>query len=138
MTERYVEQYMLDHVVEQMHLEILKAEQQSRRSKKRARTSLASVQAELDRLNTMYQKGRISENYYDSQYDILSRKLDELKTPSITVESFAPLQKLFSGDWEAVYDELDAEHRNAFWKSIVTEIRLDMNTRKISDFSFRI
>lgn len=138
MTERYVEQYMLDHVVEQMHLEILKAEQQSRRSKKRTRTSLASVQAELDRLNTMYQKGRISENYYDSQYDILSRKLDELKTPSITVESFAPLQKLFSGDWKAVYDELDAEHRNAFWKSIVTEIRLDMNTRKISDFSFRI
>lgn len=138
LTERYVEQYMLDHVVEQMHLEILKAEQQSRRSKKRARTSLASVQAELDRLNTMYQKGRISENYYDSQYDILSRKLDELKTPSITVESFAPLQKLFSGDWKAVYDELDAEHRNAFWKSIVTEIRLDMNTRKISDFSFRI
>ena len=138
LTEKYVEQYMLDHVVEQMNLEILKAEQQSRRSRKRAKVSLASLQSELDRLNTMYQKGRISEEYYDSQYDLLSRQIDELKAPSITVESFAPLQKLFSGDWKAVYDELDAELRNAFWKSIITEIHLDMNTRKISDFSFRI
>lgn len=138
LTEKYVEQYMLDHVVEQMNLEILKAEQQSRRSRKRAKASLASLQSELDRLNTMYQKGRISEEYYDSQYDLLSGQIDDLKTPVITVESFAPLQKLFSGNWKAVYDELDAEHRNAFWKSIITEIRLDMNTRKIADFQFRI
>lgn len=138
LTEKYVEQYMLDHVVEQLNQEILKAEQRAMKAKRRKSISQASVQAELDRLNTMYQKGRISEEYYDSQYSILSRQLDGPDTNVITVESFAPLQKLFSGNWKSVYEELDAEHRNAFWKSIITEIRLDMKTRKISSFQFRI
>lgn len=138
LTERYVEQYMLDHVVEQLNQEILKAEQRARKSRIRKDLSQISIQAELDRLNTMYQKGRISEAYYDSQYSMLSGQLDDLNTNVITVESFAPLQKIFSGDWKAIYEELDAEHRNAFWKSIIKEIRLDMNTRKISSFIFRI
>lgn len=138
LTERYVEQYMLDHVVEQLNQEILKAEQRARKSRIRKDLSQISIQAELDRLNTMYQKGRISEAYYDSQYAMLSGQLDDLNTNVITVESFAPLQKIFSGDWKAIYEELDSEHRNAFWKSIIKEIRLDMNTRKISSFIFRI
>lgn len=138
LTEKYVEQYMLDHVVEQLNQEILKAEQRALKAKRRKNLSQASIQAELDRLNIMYQKGRISEEYYDSQYSILSRQLNGPDTNVITVESFAPLQKIFSGNWKSVYEELDAEHRNAFWKSIITEIRLDMKTRKISSFQFRI
>ncbi len=138
LTEKYVEQYMLDHVVEQLNMEILKAEQRARQAKAKKDTSRISIQAELDRLNNMYQKGRISEAYYDSQYLLLSEQLDDLETNVITVESFAPLQKIFSGNWISVYEELDAEHRNAFWKSIIQEIRLDMNTRKISGFQFRI
>lgn len=138
LTEKYVEQYMLDHVVEQLNMEILKAEQRARQAKAKTNTSRISIQAELDRLNNMYQKGRISEAYYDSQYTLLAEQLDDLKTNVVTVESFAPLQKIFSGNWLSVYEELDAEHRNAFWKSIVQEIRLDMNTRKISGFQFRI
>lgn len=137
-TETYVEKYMLDHVVEQLNEEILKTEQCALQAKTRSESSRASVLAELNRLNNMYQKGRISEDYYDSQYSLLSGQLDDLDTNIITVESFAPLQKIFSGDWKAVYEELDAEHRNAFWKSIITEIRLDMKTRKISGFQFRI
>ncbi len=138
LTEKYVEQYMLDHVVEQLNEEIMKAEKRALQSKAKAESSKASVQAELDRLNNMYQKGRISEAYYDSQYSILSEQLSSLETNIITVESFAPLKKIFSGDWKAVYCELDSEHRNSFWKSIIKEIRLDMNTRKIADFQFRI
>lgn len=138
LTEKYIEQYMLTHVVEQLHIEILKAKQRTRQTKSKGKTSQASIQAELDRLNTMYLKGRISESYYDEQYALLSKQLDSLHTNIITVESFAPLQKIFSGDWIAVYKELDAEHKNAFWKSVIKEIHLDMKTRKISGFLFQI
>lgn len=138
LTEKYVEKYMLEHVVEQLNEEVLKAEKRTICDKSKSKLSQATIQAELDRLNTMYQKGRISEEYYDSQYMMLSSKLDVLNQNTITVQSFAPLQKIFSGDWRAVYEELDAEHRNAFWKSVIKEIHLDMNTRKISGFQFLI
>lgn len=138
LTEKYVEQYMLEHVVEQLNLEIMKAEQLTRQVKNKTEPSYTAIQAELERLNNMYQKGRISESYYDSQYNLLAEQLNTLNTNIITVESFAPLQKIFSGNWIAVYQELDSEHRNAFWKSVIKEIHLDMNTRKISGFLFQV
>lgn len=138
LTEKYVEQYMLDHVMEQLNQEILKAEKRTLQAKTRSAGSRASLQAELERLNLMYQKGRISETYYDSQYLLLSKQLDQQSERILTVEAFTPLQKLFSGNWKEIYAELDAEHRGVFWKSIIREIRLDMNTRKISGFQFRI
>lgn len=138
LTEKYVEKYMLDHIVEQLNEEILKAEQRAARMKSKAKISRASLQAELDRLNTMYQKGRISEEYYDIQYNELASQLNSLQSNIITVESFAPIQKVFSGNWQAVYTDLDAAHRNAFWKSVIKDIYLDMNTRKISGFRFLI
>lgn len=138
LTETYIEKYMLDHVMEQLNQEILKTEQREKKSKAHKNVSQAAIQAELNRLNIMYQKGRISEAYYDHQYSILSGQLNDLQANIITVKSFAPLQKIFSGDWIAVYEELDAEHRNAFWKSIVKEIHLDMTTRKIANFQFRV
>lgn len=138
LTEKYVEKYMLDHIVEQLNEEILKAEQRAARMKSKAKISQASLQAELDRLNTMYQKGRISEEYYDIQYNELASQLNSLQSNIITVESFAPIQKVFSGNWQAVYTDLDAAHRNAFWKSVIKDIYLDMNTRKISGFRFLI
>lgn len=138
LTEKYVEKYMLDHIVEQLNEEILKAEQRAARMKSKAKISQASLQAELDRLNTMYQKGRISEEYYDIQYNELASQLNSLQSNIITVESFALIQKVFSGNWQAVYTDLDAAHRNAFWKSVIKDIYLDMNTRKISGFRFLI
>lgn len=137
-TEKYVETYMLEHVVKRLNEELWKTETRTQKSKPRTEASKASVRAELERLNRMYQKGRISEEYYDAQYSVLSSQLNDSGANIITAESFASLKKIFSGNWKAVYEELDAEHRNAFWKSILTEIRLDMDTRKISGFQFRI
>ena len=137
-TEKYVENWMLDHVIGQLHEELLRAEKTTQKSRTRTEASKASVRTELDRLNLMYQKGRISEAYYDAQYSALSRQLEDHDIGIIATESSTPPKKIFSGNWKSVYAELDAEHRNAFWKSIITEIRLDMRTRKISSFQFRI
>lgn len=138
LTEKYVEKFMLEHVVEQLNEEILETRKHTALEKSKPETSQASIRAELDRLNTMYQKGRISEEYYDSQYASLSEQLDKLKINAAAMEAYAPLQKVFSGNWQAVYCELNAEHRNAFWKSVVKEIYLDMDTRKIAGFQFLI
>ena len=98
----------------------------------------AKIQSEIDRLNILFQKGRITEEYYDSQYDMLSEKLNQLQNRSDNdnIEKYKKLQRTFSGDWLDIYQSLDNEHKNAFWKSTIKSIEIDPETRKLKGFHF--
>ncbi len=136
-TETVVEAYMLEHVVEKLEQEIFKSEK-NMQMKKKKNPSVALL-AERDRLNTMYQKGRINDEYYDEQYAILTEKINQYRDiAEITPESYTQIRNVFSGDWIDMYKKLDNEHKNSFWKSIIKEIRCDKDTHKICGFTFLI
>lgn len=135
-TEHAIEEYMLTHVEPQLEMEIAKIRSSSQsRSKKK---DCANIQAEIDRLNILFQKGRISEEYYDSQYEILSEKLKQYQKEQkpVNIEPYIRLQKTFSGDWVSIYKNLDNAHKNAFWKSLIKNIEIDPDTHKIKGFQF--
>lgn len=135
-TETVVETYMLDHVVEKLNEEFLKAQRRTTGPKK---DPAASLIAERERLNLMYQKGRISEDYYDEQYAALTEKINQFQSTSIiTPESYAQIRHIFSGNWRDMYTNLDNAHKQAFWKGIIKEIHCDKDTHKICDFIFLI
>lgn len=135
-SETVVEAYMLEHVMEKLNEEFLKAQKRAMRPKK---DPAAALIAERERLNLMYQKGRISDAYYDSQYTALTEKINQNQTVSrITPESYAQIRHLFSGNWKDMYANLDNEHKQAFWKSIIKEIHCDKDTHKICDFIFLV
>ncbi len=135
-TEHILEEYMTTHVPEQLEMEMamLKADTKAKSGKNPS----AGIQAEIDRLNIQFQKGRISEAYYDSQYDALSEKLkqyqDNIRTPSL--ETYKRLKNTFSGNWKELYQKLDNAHKNAFWKSVIKSIDIDPDTHKIKGFKF--
>lgn len=134
-SESVIEEYMLNHVCEGFHKKMFEIKSIERKKEKKNRT--ASIRSELDRLNIQFQKGRISETYYDEQYIFLEEKLKKnLEEESETVADYAYIQEVFSGDWKEVYEKLDAEHKNTFWKRIIKEIHLDRETHTISGFSF--
>lgn len=137
-SENVIEDYLLSHVVEQLESEFLHAKSKMEKVKPRNRSS--SIRLELDRLNNMYQKGRISESYYDEQYAALNEKLKEalLDENIIPIQSFQPIQNALKDDWKEIYLELDAAHKKAFWKSIIKEIYVDEQSRKICGFRFLI
>ena len=127
---------MLDHVVEKLNEEFLKAQRRTTGPKK---DPAASLIAERERLNLMYQKGRISEDYYDEQYAALTEKINQFQSTSIiTPESYAQIRHIFSGNWRDMYTNLDNAHKQAFWKGIIKEIHCDKDTHKICDFIFLI
>lgn len=103
----------------------------------------ARVLSELNRLNHLFQKGRITEGYYESQYASLSQKLtsytqDLGKMPENhpkAESSAAP--RSFSGSWKDAYLSLDPEHRQAFWHNAVAAIRLNPDTHRLCGFDFR-
>jgi hypothetical protein len=132
-TESVVEQYMLEHVCTELSGVICHLQ-----SKTSERISKApALRAEMDRLNVLYQKGRITDEYYEEQYTLLDNELQkEAAAPPVDIERYMKLKKEFSGNWIELYEMLDAAHKNAFWKRIVKEIHMDKDTHKICGFSF--
>lgn len=100
---------------------------------------IPALKSELQRLNILYQKGRISDEYYEEQYALLESEIEkesQNEDAEVFMQRMEELKKEFSGNWKELYDMLDAQHKNAFWKRIVSEITIDENTHKINGFKF--
>lgn len=138
-SESVIEAYLLSNVVEHLHINILHMVQQQKKEKQRPNKS-TSIKSELERLNVMYQKGRIKDDYYDEQYEILTEKLKQYETvdnSTAVLETYKALSDIFTDGWQEMYASLDATHKKAFWKEIISEINVDKISRKICGFKFR-
>lgn len=133
-SENVIERFMLSHVVDQLDKEIFNLKEAS---KKQKNTSTLKLRDEMNRLNILFQKGRITEAYYDEQYLILEQKL-AVATNIITVSSYSPIQKAFSGNWEELYHQLDKEHKQAFWKSYIKTIHINPDTHNLESLDFLV
>lgn len=136
-SESVVEEYMLENVVSFLNNKIfgiqnLKKQMPKDNSKK--------IKAEMERLNLLFQKGRITEKYYDEQYELLEKKLEEEsgRQTIISLEAYMSIKEQFSGDWINLYHKLNAEHKRAFWKKLIKEIYIDPETHKICGFDFLV
>jgi len=99
---------------------------------------LNKLKSELSRLNILFQKGRISESYYDEQYDALTDKIkvceDTLNT--ISGRSIEPILSVFTGNWKEAYLLLDKAHKQAFWHDKIESIQVNADTHKLCGFNF--
>ncbi len=130
-TEGVIERYMKENV-SLMLLEHLAPNVRNQANTKPAE-DITLLQEELDRLNMMYQKNRISESYYEEQYALIEDKMNKIEE----VKEISPnTVELLSGNWIVLYDQLDNKRKNIFWKSIVKAIIIDEDTRKIKDIIF--
>ena len=90
---------------------------------------------EMDRLNNMYRKGRIEEQEYDKEYMKLDRELKELNLIDIPKErDLQPYYDFLESDWLGIYNNLDREHKKAFWRNLIKEFALS-DDKKIIESS---
>lgn len=137
--ENTVEQYLINHITKGLsyNLDI----QLNFKSKEQfSPVNTSRLQEELDRLNIMFQKGRISEDFYDREYKRLENEIQESNLVRFTKieKRYKELSDKFSGDWIEMYKQLDNEHKRAFWKSTISEIHVDEKTHKLCGFKFLI
>lgn len=136
-TESVVEQYMVRHVLSVLSREQTGLQIRAESSAEGFRFKGPALTQEMERLNSMYQKGRVSEDFYDREYCRLEAALQQAERP----HSPAPGSHLsgnFSGNWLELYRKLDNEHKRSFWKSIIREIHIDKDTHKLCGFDFLI
>lgn len=135
LTESKIEQYLIEYISSIVQNKVYEFKNTKKTKQRIDQTN--TIRSEIERLNNIYIKGRISEVDYDRQYALLEHRLEEER--KLQSESFADykcLEKLFSGNWLDIYNKLDAEHKNAFWKKIIKEIIIDCDTHKICDIIF--
>ena len=99
--------------------------------KKHSTNNVSKYRAELDRLNTMFLKGRISEEYYDTEYLRLNDLIAQYEASSQSHNSVKHLQEVFVSDWKEMYKDLDKLHRKFFWRDVIRQIIVDDNMNVI-------
>ena len=89
------------------------------------------INAEIDRLNYSWRKGRIkSIEQYDEEYDELMEQLELAKSErtEVDVRDFEKIEEVLQSGWEAIYKALDEEHKRAFWRNIISSIEVNWTT----------
>lgn len=115
--EQFVEKYLLEHIEEKLQNYILQAEIEEVKIQK-PKYNKSKIKSEIDRLNKMYQKGRIDDEEYDEEYEKLQYKL-ELCDEIPEERDLRPLKAFLESDFRTLYESLKREEKRALWRSII-------------------
>lgn len=125
--EGKMEEYLLDNLEDILNAKIYEFEQ-SQKNTKNNRAEKKKLSAELSRLNFMFEKGRITEEYYDTRYDEVSAKLKKIEgSDGNQLEKIENIRKDLSGNWKELYSRLDDTGKQAYWKNIIKQIIVSRN-----------
>lgn len=115
--EKILEKYLLDILEEE--LKNYKINVKYKNKQKDNSTKIKKLNQELDRLNLLFQKGRINENYYDKEYDKIKIEINSLKS--------TPQRKNIEleNEWQKVYQNLSREGKRTFWRSFIDRIEIN-------------
>lgn len=120
--EYLIEKNLLKVLAPMMEQYVISSENQMKSNKPKV-VDAKKIQAEIDRLNNMYLKGRISEELYDNNYKELNEKL---KTVDDAPKTVSPtIKKLLKENLNELYNSFSKEEKQVFLRSIIKEIHID-------------
>lgn len=123
-SENIIESLLLDFLNNYItNLDIIIKEQESKLKKIESNTK--ALEQELERLNAMYLKGRISELFYDTEYLRITHLIGLNKAHTQAEGHINKIKDIFVDDWVETYQELDKLHRKLFWRELLKEIVID-------------
>lgn len=133
--EKAVEDYLKTHIFDEIKKFSVSFNHSSTKDKKVV--NLAKYKEELQRLTNAYLKGRIDEDFYDSEYEKIQKIIKENELDSISENKFDvdSLAATFNEEWLIIYDQLTRENKRTFWKNVIKQINFnDDKTIKSVDF----
>lgn len=128
--ERHIEKQLLDNLEEYVikkeeAYEVEKLPQPKTDNTKR----IEDLKKEMNRLNTMFRKGRIEEEEYDKEYFLLEAELKKIDVveEEPTEHNLDAVKTIINSDYRTIYNALDKKHKKAFWRSFIQEFVVDEN-----------
>lgn len=137
-SQNLIEKYLIENLEQEYEKYKIRSVEICEELKKKKVKDPEKLQKEMERLNILFQKGRISFEYYDKEYSRLEEKYVSATTLTIEKEesrSMRCVEELLKTDFRQIYDSLSIENKQAFWRSVIKEIYINSdNTVKYVDF----
>ena len=136
LNENKVEAQLLDNLDQYISNEIVRVKSIKEKNSPAIDNSkkIAALKKEMERLNTMFRKGRIEEDEYDKDFAELEADLKKLEAVEKPEEKdLTALAKLMESDYRTIYEALDKPHKKAFWRNIIKEFTVDENRQIIPE-----
>ena len=126
--ESYVEEWLFEHLGEE--LERCKLEwdvQAAERKKKMRSTDKAVLKRKLTKLKELYMDDLINIEEYKKDYQIYTAALQQIpdEAPEETSPDFSAVERMLQADFKSIYDSLTREEKRTLWRSVISEIRVD-------------
>lgn len=125
--EKDIENYLMTHVEEALdHAEACYLERESARKDRDYSAEISAVKRKLNRLKELYLDELIDMNTYRQDFTALKCQLEQLSKEKEEHQSilFASAKQALCENWTDVYDKLDRSGKRAFWRSVISEIRI--------------
>ncbi len=124
-----IEEYLLSNVQKEYEQYLLRCNVTAKERRKAAsKKSPEKIRKEMDRLNLLFQKGRIDDEYYESEYQRLDAALLDasvmITLPSPASKAPEQLATILSDDFRSIYQALSPENRQSLWRSTIQQIYL--------------
>lgn len=98
--------------------------------KKDTAAEIARIERKQKKLYNLYMDDLIDAATYKEEYNSFKKQLEELRSIpfSPAVDTRKKTEELLSGDWISVYSSFTDLEKNAFWKSFIDKIVIDVNS----------
>lgn len=127
LSQNLIESYLLDNLEHEFNAYKIRVEDIKKRKMKerpKARTE-KQIDKEMERLNILFQKGRIDWDYYSNEYDSLEEEKRQLAAIIPEPEQdYTFIEELLQKDCRSIYNSLSPENRRAFWRNTIRQIHL--------------
>jgi len=138
-SEKKIEKQLITNLDKYINYEISRIEdikEIEAPAKRNQEAEIEKLKKEMDRLNMMFRKGRIEEEEYDKEYLNLERALGKLtatENEQPQGQNLDALKGLLETDYKTLYDNLDRQHKKAFWRNLIKEFTVDENKKIIPE-----
>lgn len=129
LSQNLLEEYLLNNLESEFEKYLINCNKINEKKKMKKGRNSDSIHAEMERLNMLFQKGRIAFEYYEEQYSKLEQELTSVQANEpIKICNYDYIKNLFSTDFASVYNKLTPENKQAFWRSIISEIHINTDS----------
>lgn len=122
--EKVIENYLLENIEKEIQKYIYDVSVKLDKAPK-PKINIKDITDEMDRLTIAFRKGRIKEDVYDHDYEILEKQLADAQKEMPKETDISGLEDFLNSGWKNVYDTLPREDKRALFRSIIKNISKD-------------
>lgn len=122
--EKVIEEYLLNNIELEIQKYIYDATVKLDKAPK-PKINIKEITDEMDRLTIAFRKGRVKEDVYDHDYEILEKQLIDAQKEMPKERDLTSLEDFLNSGWKNVYETLSREDKRALFRTIIKEITKD-------------